>query len=140
MEIKLWKKNDHVFFIDFKSVIVKIWHKKLAQKIFRIYLTVMPHYWSALDFWKIEFGKSSWTNLIFCLFGTWILLPVQPAKFKFEIDKKQGCQTWFFILDISKINCRLIGGLWWLHWNRGLQQMNDKARATEALGFFYCHN
>ena len=43
------------------------------------------YYWSALDFWKVEFEKSRWTNLMFCLFRTWFLL---PAKFKFKIAQK----------------------------------------------------
>ena len=50
--------------------------------------TLTP-YWSVLDFWKIEFEKSSWKNLSFCLFQTWFSLP-EPSKFKFEIDKKSS--------------------------------------------------
>ena len=62
---------------------------------------LIPPYLSALDFWKIEFEKSSWTNLIFCLFQTWFLLLVWPAKIKFKIDKNSSSsnlifQSWFF--------------------------------------------
>ena len=34
------------------------------------------------------FEKWSWTHFIFGLFQTWFLMPVLPAKFKFEIDQK----------------------------------------------------
>ena len=45
--------------------------------------------------------KSSWMNLIFCLFWTWILQATQAVKIKFEIDQKSSSsnlifQTWFF--------------------------------------------
>ena len=39
--------------------------------------------WSELNFWKIEFEKSNWMNLVFYLFGTWFLLPV-PARLKIK--------------------------------------------------------
>ena len=65
-------------------------------------------YWSALDFWKIEFEKSSWMNLIFGLFQTWILQATQAVKIKFEIDQKSSSanltfQTRFF-KDQAQIN------------------------------------
>ena len=41
---------------------------------------------SVLDFWKVKFEELSSTNWVFSLFQTWFLLPVQPAKIKFEKD------------------------------------------------------
>ena len=40
------------------------------------YLFTLIPYLFALDIWEIEFEKSSWMNLIFCLVWTWFLLPV----------------------------------------------------------------
>ena len=60
----------------------------------------LTYYWSALDFWKIEFEKLSLMNLIFCLFPTWFLLLVQPAKIKFKLGKNSSSsnsiyQIWY---------------------------------------------
>ena len=43
------------------------WHE-IMKLVFRPdSLSSLLSYWSALDFWKIEFEKSSWTNLYFSL-------------------------------------------------------------------------
>ena len=52
------------------------WHE-IMKLVFRPdSLSSLLSYWSALDFWKIEFEKSSWLKLIFFLVCTWFLLPV----------------------------------------------------------------
>ena len=50
-------------------------------------LSRLTTYWSTLDFWKIEFEKSSWMDLFFCLLRTWMLQATQAVKVKFELDK-----------------------------------------------------
>ena len=57
---------------------------------------------SALDFWKIEFEKSSSMNWIFSPFRTGFLQATQAVKIQFEIDVE---------LDFSKIECRRTGGI-----------------------------
>ena len=61
---------------------------------------VWDPYWSALDFWKMDFKKwiskngfqkmdiKKWISTNSILGLLWVLLPVQSAKFKFEIDQK----------------------------------------------------
>ena len=44
------------------------------------YLFTLTPYLSALDIWKIEFEKSSWMNLTFCLVWTWFLLPQNSSS------------------------------------------------------------
>ena len=48
---------------------------------------LLSPYWSDFDFWKIEFEKWTWRNLIFGLFQTWILQATQTVKIKFQIDQ-----------------------------------------------------
>ena len=56
----------------------------------------LSHYWSAHDFWKIKFEKSSKMNLIFCLFRTWILKAAQAVEVKFEIENKSSSSNFVF--------------------------------------------
>ena len=69
--------------------------------------------WSAIDFWKTEFEKSSWMNLIFSL-HTLNLNFAGYTGIKSQVWNRhignQVHQTWFFKFDFSKINWRSIGG------------------------------
>ena len=58
------------------------------------------------QFWKIKLDE-----LNFYLVWTWFLLPVKPAKFKFEIDKKSSSSNLGFQIQYSLIKCRSIGGM-----------------------------
>jgi hypothetical protein len=61
-----------------------------------------PLYWSGLDFWKIEFEKSSWTNFIF----TACAACAACAACKIQVQNRQKIK--FVQLDFSKIKCRSI--------------------------------
>ena len=52
-----------------------------------------PPIYLYLIFWNLYFTKlilNLISNLIFFLFQTWFLLPVEPAKIEFEINKKSS--------------------------------------------------
>ena len=56
---------------------------------------------SALDFWKIEFEKSSLINWNFCLLQTWIL-QFLGVKIRFKLDKKSSSSNSIFKTRIFK--------------------------------------
>ena len=69
----------------------------LLNKIKTWKLSVQPSlslWWSVLDFWKINFEKSSWMN--------WIFAACVACKNQFR--------TWFFQLDFLKFKYRSTGG------------------------------
>ena len=61
--------------------------------------------------WSVFFEKSSSTNWIFSLFGTWFLLPVYPTKINFKTDfcslKIQFVELDFYNLIFQKSNTDL---------------------------------
>ena len=65
------------------------------------------HWWSVLDFWKINLEKSCSTNWIFSLFRTGFLLPNAYVACKnqfqnwFLLAKNPVHRTWFLQLDFS---------------------------------------
>ena len=65
----------------------------LIYKILQFWSTLSP---LLICPWKMEFVKSSWMNLIFCLFQTWIWQATQAEKIKFKIDKKSGSSNMIF--------------------------------------------
>ena len=82
--------------------------------------TILSPNWPALDFWKIEFEKSSWTNLFFGLFRTWFLLPT-----KIKIDKTSSSSNWIFF----KNQCRSTRSYFSM-------PVSQKASATEIPTFY----
>ena len=76
---------------------------------------------------NLIFEKSSWVNLIFCLFQT--LQATQAVKIKFEIDKKSCSSNWIFQTGFFKNQVQI---------NRDLESLIKvflKVLSTEELNF-----
>ena len=108
-----WQFYCSKYFLNQVTYGPKFWLLKQSflNQDYVLNLSFLNRDWSALQFWKFDFEKLCWMNLIFCVFQTGFLQATQAVKIKFEIGTISSSSNWvfqtgFFKLEISEIKCR----------------------------------